>query len=584
MKDKLNLVPQLPGCYLMKNDSNNIIYVGKAKKLKNRLSSYFRGKHYGKTAKMISEIKDFDYVVVSSEIEALILENNLIKEYNPKYNILLRDDKSYPYIELTDEEVPKLLIVRSLKRKKNTNHLYGPYPNVSAARNTVNLLNRIYPLRKCSVYSKTPCLYYHINECLGYCTNNVDNNEVNKMKSEIIAFLKGDSSLITNKIKEEMIKESNLMHYERALELKKMLDYINVTLTKQTVELTDNIDKDVFGYYSEKGYLSIEVFFIRNSKMVGKHSKIFVLVDDLIESLSTYISNFYDKSVIKPKEIIVKEVDTKLLSEYLNIKVINPVKGSKKKLLDMACNNACIALKEKFELIKKENEKTTLANEELKKVLELTKLERIELFDNSNLFGSFNVSGMVVFIDGVPAKKEYRKYKITNDKNDDYGTMREVIYRRYFRVLKDNLVRPDLIIVDGGLGQINVARQVLNDLNMDIMVVGLKKDDKHSTSKLLAFNPIVEIDIDKKSNLFHYLERMQDEVHNYTINYHRSLRSKGSIESSLDNIPGIGNKRKNILLKKYHSIAKMKEATYEELEDILPSNVASSLYKYLKEL
>ena len=584
IKDKLSLVPQKPGCYLMKNKDGIIIYVGKAKKLKNRLSSYFRGTHFGKTAKLVSEIVDFDYMVVNTEMEALILENNLIKQYGPKYNILLRDDKSYPYIELTNDSVPRLTIVRSINRKKNLNHLYGPYPNVTAARNTVNLLNRMYPLRKCTTYNKKPCLYYHINQCLGYCTNNVSQEKIESMRNDIIRFLKGDHSLITDKIKKEMIEESELMHYEKAKELKELLDYIEIVLTKQQVEMGDMVDRDVFGFYTDKGYLSIQVFFVRGSKLIGKHSKIFPLIDDVENSLTSYITKFYDKDIIKPKEILIpNNLDNELISEYLNIKVLSPIKGNKKKIVDMACNNAKILLNEKFELIKRDEEKTTLANDELKDILKLPKLDRIEIFDNSNLFGNFNVSGMVVYIEGKEAKNEYRKFKITVDKNDDYGTMREVIYRRYFRVLKDNLPRPDLIIVDGGIGQMHVAREVLSSLNLDIMVVGLKKDDKHATSKLLAFDPIIEIDVDKNSNLFHYLERMQDEVHNYTINYHKQLRSKGSLESVLSNISGIGEKRRIMLLKKYKSLNKLKELSLEELENILPQEVANNLYQYLQE-
>ena len=584
IKEKLSLVPQKPGCYLMKNKDGNIIYVGKAKKLKNRLSSYFRGTHFGKTAKLVSEIVDFDYMVVNTEMEALILENNLIKQYDPKYNILLRDDKSYPYIELTNDNVPRLTIVRSINRKKNLNHLYGPYPNVTAARNTVNLLNRMYPLRKCTTYNKKPCLYYHINQCLGYCTNEVPQEKIEAMRHDIIKFLKGDHSLITDKIRKEMLEESELMHYEKAQELKELLDYIEIVLTKQQVEMGDMVDRDVFGFYSDKGYLSIQVFFIRGSKLIGKHSKIFPLIDDLYDSITSYITKFYDKDIIKPKEILVPNgLDIDLISQYLNVKVLSPLKGNKKKITDMAVNNAKILLNEKFELIKKDEEKTTLANEELRTILKLPKLDRIEIFDNSNLFGNFNVSGMVVYIDGKEAKNEYRKYKITVDKNDDYGTMREVIYRRYFRVLKDNLQRPDLIIVDGGVGQIHIAREILETLNLDIMVVGLKKDDKHTTSKLLAFDPIIEIDIDKNSDLFHYLERMQDEVHNYTINYHKQLRSKGSLESVLSNISGIGEKRRIMLLKKYKSINKLKELSLEELENILPKEVAINLYDYLQE-
>lgn len=585
IKEKLSLVPQLPGCYLMKNKDGIIIYVGKAKKLKNRLSSYFRGTHTGKTAKLVSEITDFEYIVVNSEIESLVLENNLIKQYDPKYNILLRDDKSYPYIELSNDSVPKLSIVRSINRKKNKNHLYGPYPNVTAARQTVNLLNRIYPLRKCSTYNKKPCLYYHINQCLGYCNNNISQDEINKMKNEIIKFLKGDHSIVSKKITEEMYLESSKMNYEKAKELKELLDYINIVLTRQQVEMGDNKDRDVFGFYEEKGYLSIQVFFIRGSKLVGTHSKIFPLIEDSVTSVVSYISTFYDKDIIPPSEIFVpSNIDTKLLTNYLNIKVLTFEKGNKRKIIDMACDNAKILLYEKLELIKRDEEKTTLANEELKNILSMYKLDRIEIFDNSNLFGSFNVSGMVVFKDGKPAKNEYRKYKISVDKNDDYGTMKEVMYRRYFKVLKENLEKPDLIIVDGAKGQMNIARQVLSSLNINIPVVGLKKDDKHSTNKLLAFDPIIEIDIDKNSNLFHYLERMQDEVHNFTINYHKQLRSKGSLESILNNIEGIGNKRRLELMKKYRSITKIKEASKEELNEILPNTVVDNLYNFLREM
>ena len=584
IKEKLSLVPNLPGCYQMKNKDGMIIYVGKAKKLKNRLSSYFRGKHTGKTAKLVSEIVDFDYVVVGSEKESLILELNLIKKYDPKYNILLRDDKSYPYIELTNEKVPKLSVVRNINFKKNQTNLYGPYPNVTAARNTVNLLNRIYPLRKCKNFGKKPCLYYHIGECLGYCAADVDELKIKEMKADIIKFLKGDTSLITKKLKEEMLLESNKMNYEKALELKELLDYINITVDHQKVEISDALDRDIFGYFFAKGYLSIQVFFLRNGKIVGKHSKIIPTIEEYAEELNRYIATFYESDVIKPKEILVPDIcDINLLQEFLEIKVLIPQKGTKLEIVKMANNNAKENLTREFALIERDEERTIKANEELMNVLKLTKLDRIEIFDNSNLFGNFNVSGMVVFVDGRPYKNGYRKFKITFDKNDDYHTMKEVIYRRYFRVLKDNLDKPDLIIVDGGINQMNAAREIISSLNLDIMVVGLKKDSKHTTNALLAFDPIVEIPIDKTSNLFYLLERMQDEVHEFTINYHKKLRSKGMISSVLDNIEGIGSKRKHELLKKYNSINKMNEAAVEELAQIIPLNVAINLKKFISE-
>ncbi len=585
IKQKLMLVPNEPGCYQMKNKDGIIIYVGKAKKLKNRLSSYFRGTHTGKTARLVSEIVDFEYIVVETETEAFVLEINLIKKYDPKYNILLRDDKTYPYIELTNDTVPRLEVVRNINRKKNRTHLFGPYPNVTAARKTVNLLNRLYPLRKCKNFQKKPCLYYHIGECLGYCSKDINNNLVDEMKNEILSFLRGNDTFVIKKLKDDMYKESNNLNYEKAKELKELLDYVTITNAKQKVEINDETPRDVFGYYIDKGYLSIQVFFIRSGKILERHFKIFPMIDDICEELTMYIAKFYEKDILLPKEIIVPDVVNKeLLENYLNIPVIVPIKGTKKNLVSIASDNAKISLNEKFELIKKDENKTIDANNELKEILELDKLERIELFDNSNLFGSYNVSGMVVFIDGKPSKNDYRKFKISIDKNDDYGTMREVIYRRYYRVLADNLNKPDLIIVDGGIGQINIAREVINSLNLNINVVGLKKDNKHSTDALLAFDPIRKIKIDKKSNLFYLLERMQDEVHNFTINYHKQLRSKGSLESVLDNIEGIGTKKRNELLKKYGSLKKMKEADVLELEKILNKNTANNLLEYLKNI
>lgn len=584
IKEKLSLVPNLPGCYLMKNKNGIVIYVGKAKKLKNRLSSYFRGTHTGKTAKLVSEIVDFEYIVVGSETESLILEINLIKKYDPKYNILLRDDKSYPYIELTDEEVPRLLIVRNLNRKKNKGRLYGPYPNVYAARQTVNLLNRMYPLRKCSTYNKKPCLYYHINQCLGYCTNKVDKKLIKNMEEEIIKFLKGDHTIISTKIKEEMLKESENLNYEKAKELKELYDYINITLARQKVEVDDNIDRDIFGYFEDKGMLSIQVLFIRGGKIVGRHSKITPIIDEVNDELNRYIVSFYEKGVLKPKEILVPSVvDSNIIESVLDVKVKAPQKGLKLKLVDMANENAKISLENEFEMIKRDEKKTSGANDKLAQLLNINPLDRIEIFDNSNLFGSFNVSGMVVFIDGRPNKNEYRKFKITVDKNDDYGTMKEVIYRRYFRVLRDNFTMPDLIIVDGGIGQINIAKEVIDSLNLNIPVVGLKKDNHHRTEALITSNN-EEIKIEHNSDVFFYLERMQDEVHNFTINYHKQLRSKGAIESILDSIEGIGEKRKKELLKKYKSINKLKEVDIEELEEILPNNVALNLKEFLNSM
>ena len=583
-KEELALVPHLPGCYLMRNKDNVVIYVGKSKNLKNRLSSYFQREHTGKTMLLVREIDHFEYIVTNTEMESLLLEINLIKKYNPKWNILYRDDKSYPYIELTDEKVPRLRIIRRINIKKKKNNLFGPYPNVGAAKKTVEILNRIYPLRKCNTYEKRECLYYHIGECLGYCTKEVSEDKIKEMKGEIISFLNGNTKVLTDRLKEKMLMYSEKMEYEKALEYKELLDYINITTEKQKVDLDSSVNIDVVGYFSKDNYISIQILFIRGGKLLDRNRNIFPMVGTEEEELSNYLSNFYSKNVSSPKEVLVPDiVDTNTFEGVFGFKFNTPIKGDRKRILDLAFDNARIYYEEQMTYIKRDEDKIEGALEELKDKLHLEKVDRIELFDNSNLFGNFNVSGMVVFAHGRPSKNDYRKFKITNDKNDDYGTMKEVIYRRYFRVLKDGLEKPDLIIVDGGIGQINVARDVINSLGMNIPVAGLKKDDKHSTNMLLGLDPIEEIEIDKRSDLFLLLTKMQNEVHNFTINYHKDIRSKGALSSILDNIDGIGEVRKNKLLKKYKTISKMKEASLEELEEILPKDIAISFKKFLEE-
>ncbi len=583
-KEELSLVPHLPGCYLMKNKDNIVIYVGKSKNLKNRLSSYFNREHTGKTMMLVREIDHFEYIVTNTEMESLLLEINLIKKYTPKYNILYRDDKSYPYIELTDEKVPRLRIIRRINVKKIKNNLFGPYPNVGAARRVVEILNRVYPLRKCNTYEKRECLYYHIGECLGYCTKNIDEEIIKEMKTEIISFLNGNTKVLTNKLKEKMNKYSNNMEYEKALEYKELLNYINITTEKQKVDLDDRVNIDVVGYYSKDNYISIQILFIRGGKLLDRNRNIFPMVGDEEEELSNYLLNFYSKNVSNPKEILVPDnIDTSTFSELFNIKFITPIKGEKKRILSLAEDNARIYYEEQMTYIKRDEDKINNSLNELKEKLNIPSADRIELFDNSNLFGSFNVSGMVVFKMGKPSKNDYRKYKITNDVNDDYGTMKEVIYRRYFKALKENTELPDLIIVDGGIGQINVAREVISSLGLKIEVCGLKKDDTHSTNMLLGKDPLEEIKIDKQSDLFLLLTKMQDEVHNFTISYHKNIRSKGALSSVLDNIEGIGEVRKNKLLKKYKTISKMKEAPLEELEEILPKDIAVSFKDFLQE-
>ena len=584
IREKLKLVPELPGSYQMKNKDGIIIYVGKAKNLKNRLKSYFTGLVTGKTAMLVADIVDFEYIVTSTELESLILEITLIKKYNPKYNILLKDDKSYPYIELTDEKYPRLRIVRNVNRKRHKSRLFGPFPNVGAARKTVNMLNRIYPLRKCENLKKEVCLYYHIGECLGYCQKEVDEQKQKEMMAEIISFLKGNNEIIIKRLKEDMERASEALNFEKALELKNMLNDIDITLTKQKIDLNKNYNFDLFGFYQDKNYLSVTVFFIREGLLFGRQNDIFNSVDQLEEDLTHYIIQFYEKNHLLPKEILVPDcVNSELLSEYLERKVSIPKRGALKNLLNLACENATVSLTEKYENIEREETNRLQAEEELRELLSLPKLERIEAFDNSHLFGTFYVGGMVVFDHFLPNKNEYRKFKISTEVKDDLSAMKEVIYRRYFRVLMEEFVAPDLILVDGGELQITAAKEVIDELHLNMPIAGLKKYDQHKTS-VLVNQDLKEIPSPKDSHLFLFLNRIQDEVHRYAISYHRNIKSKGALASLLDMAPGIGEVRKHALLKKFGSLKKMKEASLEELETVLNHEVAVKFFEYLKEL
>lgn len=579
IKEKLELLPHTPGCYLMKDIKGVIIYVGKAKDLKKRVVTYFNREHTGKTKLLVENIVTFEYIVTKTEAEALILELNLIKKHDPKYNILLRDDKTYPYIELTNETYPRILVVRDhLHRKKNT-RLFGPYPNAYAARKIANMLNRMYPLRKCRTLPPKECLYYHIKQCMGYCIKKIDTDTIKNMNDEIVKFLKGNDVILSKRIEDEMYKASDNLNFERALEMKSLLEDIKIISKRQLIDLNDNIDRDVFGYATDGNYIAMQVFHIRGGRIVERDSTLHPLVDLESEALTYYICSFYDGNNLKPKELFVPDIiDNELVSDILGVRAITPAKGKKKQVLEMAMHNAKVALDEKKELANRDDERSYKASSELGKLLSIDNMSRIEIFDNSHLFGTFSVSGMVVFIDGKPIKNEYRKFKITSDRVDDYNLMKEVIYRRYHRVMMDNLIRPDLIIVDGGKIQIEAAREMLASIEMDIPICGLKKNEKHKTSALI-YNDLL-IPIDSHTPLFHLLERMQDEVHNFTIRYHKDIRSKGALESVLDNIAGVGEKRKKELLKKFGSLDKIKQASIEELSTILPSKVSVELKKH----
>lgn len=568
-----------PGCYLMKNTDGKVIYVGKARKLKNRVSSYFTGAHNYKTTKLVDHIWDFDYIVTGSEKEALLLEINLIKDYTPEYNIMFMDNTYYPYIELTDETHPRLKIVRKTKNKKNK--YFGPYPDATAARNTFKLLNKLYPLRKCNHVPDKPCLYYSLHQCLGPCINEVDKSQYDEIRKELISFIHGNTKSKIDELTEKMMTASENLQFELAKEYRDLIRSIEYVTAKQNVQFGDYKDRDILGYFIDKGYISIQLFFMREGKLLYHDFNLEPVGEDFEEDLIRFLVTYYQTHPEPYELLIPQDVDLELLSEILSCHVLQPQRGDKKSLVEMANKNAKEALEKKFLLKEKTDEKTILPIIELGQKLGIDTPHTIELYDNSNIQGAYAVAGMVVYKDGVPSKKDYRKYKIkTVEGPDDYASMKEVIYRRYYRLLMEQKEMADLIIVDGGLGQIKVAKEVIDSLNLSVHICGLSKDDKHSTAMLLDENGN-QVPIDTKSPLFFLLTRMQDEVHRYAISFHRQVRSKSLFSSILDEVEGIGEARKKKLLNHFKSVKKMKEASLEELEAVIPKNTAAKLYEVL---
>ncbi|NRC76386.1 excinuclease ABC subunit UvrC [Enterococcus faecalis] len=584
IKNKLALLPDQPGCYLMKDKNGTIIYVGKAKILKNRVRSYFRGSHDTKTERLVSEIDDFEYIVTESNIEALLLEINSIHKNNPKYNIMLKDDKTYPFIKITNEKYPRLMITRKVLKDKAL--YFGPYPDVNAANETKKLLDRLFPLRKCNPSQKTPCLYYHLGQCLCPYAFDVDPQVYKDMVEEIKGFLSGGHTEIQDRLQEKMAYAAAHMEFEKAAEFRDQIKAIETVMTRQKMTNVDLIDRDVFGYAVDKGWMCVQVFFVRQGKLIERDVSIFPFYDDASEAFLTFIGQFYQENEhFVPKEVLIPDdIDKESVEALLATKVLQPQRGEKKKLVKLASKNAAVALNEKFDLIVRKQERTIGAVEKLGNAMNIPAPIRIEAFDNSNIMGTNPVSAMVVFIDGRPAKNEYRKYKIkTVQGPDDYASMREVIYRRYSRVLKEGLPFPDLILIDGGKGQVDVAKDVLaNQLGVDIPVAGLAKNDKHKTSELL-FGPNLEVvPLERNSQEFFLLQRIQDEVHRFAITFHRQLRSKNSFASKLDNIEGLGPKRKKNLLKEFKSLKNITAASVEELRKAgLPETVAKNVYRHL---
>ena len=584
IKSKLELLPTSPGCYIHKDKNGTIIYVGKAKNLRNRVRSYFRGSHDTKTEALVSEIVDFEFIVTESNIEALLLEINLIKENKPKYNIMLKDDKSYPFIKITNERYPRLIITRQVK--KDGGLYFGPYPDVGAANEIKRLLDRIFPFRKCTNPPSKVCFYYHLGQCMAHTVCHKDETYFKGMAQEVSDFLKGQDDKIIDELKLKMNTAAQNMEFERAAEYRDLIQAIGTLRTKQRVMAKDLQNRDVFGYYVDKGWMCVQVFFVRQGKLIERDVNLFPYYNDPDEDFLTYVGQFYqEKSHLIPNEILIpQDIDEEAVKALVDTKVLKPQRGEKKQLVNLAIKNARVSLEQKFNLLEKSMEKTQGAIENLGKLLQIPTPVRIESFDNSNIMGTSPVSAMVVFVNGKPSKKDYRKYKIkTVVGPDDYASMREVIRRRYSRVMRDGLTPPDLIVIDGGQGQVNIAKQVIQDeLGLDIPIAGLQKNDKHQTHELLFWDPLQVIELSRTSQEFFLLQRIQDEVHRFAITFHRQLRSKNSFSSQLDGIDGLGPKRKQLLMKHFKSLTKIKEATVDEIVTVgIPRAVAEAVEEKL---
>ena len=584
IKSKLELLPTSPGCYIHKDKNGTIIYVGKAKNLRNRVRSYFRGSHDTKTEALVSEIVDFEFIVTESNIEALLLEINLIKENKPKYNIMLKDDKSYPFIKITNERYPRLIITRQVK--KDGGLYFGPYPDVGAANEIKRLLDRIFPFRKCTNPPSKVCFYYHIGQCVAHTICKKDEAYFQSMAQEVSDFLKGQDDKIIDDLKGKMASAAQSMEFERAAEYRDLIQAIGTLRTKQRVMAKDLQNRDVFGYYVDKGWMCVQVFFVRQGKLIERDVNLFPYYNDPDEDFLTYVGQFYqEKSHLVPNEVLIpQDIDEEAVKALVDTKIVKPQRGEKKQLVNLAIKNARVSLEQKFNLLEKSVEKTQGAIENLGRLLQIPTPVRIESFDNSNIMGTSPVSAMVVFVNGKPSKKDYRKYKIkTVVGPDDYASMREVVRRRYGRVQRDGLTPPDLIVIDGGQGQVNIAKQVIQEeLGLDIPIAGLQKNDKHQTHELLFGDPLEVVELSRNSQEFFLLQRIQDEVHRFAITFHRQLRSKNSFLSQLDGIEGLGPKRKQNLMKHFKSLTKIKEASVDEIVEVgVPRVVAEAVQRKL---
>ena len=598
IQEQLKKLPAEPGVYLMKDKDDKIIYVGKAISLKNRVRQYFQSSknHSSKVKSMVKNINSFEYIITDSELEALILECNLIKKYRPKYNVLLRDDKTYPYIKVTvNEDYPRVLKVRKVIKDKAK--YFGPYTNVEAVNDTLEVIRNIYPIRTCNIDIEKainnkvrPCLNYHIKRCVGPCTGNVSKEEYNKMIEEILLFLSGKEEKLIEILKEKMNKCAMDFNFEDAAIYRDKINSLQEMLQKQKIDIaTGDINQDVIAMAYNNEEACVQAFFIRHGKIVGREHFILEGVMEATKEsiLGSFVKQFYLNAEYIPKEIIIEaEIeDQVVLEEWLsNIKgqkvtIRVPQKGEKKSLIQMVKKNAIEYLEKFSSLNKRKYERSEGALIELAEILGLEKPpKRIESFDISNIQGVDSIGAMVVFTDGKKDKKEYRRYKIkTVEGPNDYDSMAEVLERR---IQRDNY--PDLILLDGGKGQVSAVQKVFDKYGVEIPLWGMFKDDRHRTKGLISSKK--EIVLDKTSNLYRFVASIQEEVHNYAISYHRSLRDKSLTKSTLDDIPGVGEKRKKQLLLHFKNIEAIKAASVEELAQVegLNKSVAESIYNYFR--
>lgn len=579
IENKLKLLPDQPGCYLMKDVNAKIIYVGKAKNLKNRVRSYFKSSHEGKTAKLVSEIHDFETIVTSTDKEAFLLEITLIQKHKPYYNIKLKRGTGYPYIKITNERDPQLMIVS--KVLNDGGYYFGPYPNVYAAQETVQLLQKVYPLRRCPGNQKRPCLYYHMGQCLGACFKEVPVEAYERNIRKIKSFLNGNVSQIKRELTAKMNDAAAKLEFERAAEIRDQIRYVEMTVEKQKIISNDNTPRDLFNFFMDKGWLSIQVFFIRQARLIKREKRLFPCVDLPEEELASFILQFYNqKNRILPKEILVPPgIDKKVLNEILGVSVKTPKRGQKRDLLEMAHKNAQLVLEEEFRLLELDDRKTVGAMNEITDALGLPNGHRVEAFDHSHLQGTDIVSAMVCFVDGRPEKNLYRKYKLKNtDHADEAASTREVIYRRYSRLLKEHENLPDLILMDGAKIQIDACIDVLqNQLGLNIPVAGMVKNEHHKTADLMTETG-EKIGLNPKSEGFYLLQRIQDEVHRFAIAFHRQVHSKNSLSSRLERIKGVGPKTRTKLLRNFGSLKRLSEASVEELIGLgIPQKTAQTI-------